>query len=98
MGSHYEGVPRRGPVARCEVPAAAVGPLGPVVTSSAEEPAVLVQTPRDLHDARRNSARVLGAPQAGRGAVSQASSAADWLTRRWGAGLGAVIPDGTLKL
>lgn len=49
--------------ARCEVRAppsppgaAEVGPLGLVVTSSAEELAVLVQTPRDLHDARRNSA------------------------------------------
>lgn len=45
-----------------------------------------------------SSARVLGTLRADHGAVSQASSVADWLTRRLGAEPGAGIPDRTLKL
>lgn len=114
VGSHYEGVRPavrpsvRPPVsgdrgtgggARCEAP----GPpspalLGPVVPASAEDLAVLVQAPRDLHDARLAPALVLGTRQAGPGAVSQASGVADWLRRRRGAGLALASLRGTLTL
>lgn len=47
---------------------------------------VLGQAPRDLLDARLTSARVLGTPRAGRGAVSHGGGAADWLRRRPGGG------------
>lgn len=48
---------------------------------------------------RFTSARVLGTPRAGRGAVNHDGGAADWLRRRRGVGQGAGIsPDGTLKI
>lgn len=63
------------------------------MTSSAEGLAVLGRAPRDLHDARLTSARVLGTRRAGRGAVSHVGGAADWLRPRRGVGQGAGISD-----
>lgn len=58
---------------------------------------MLGQAPPDLHDARLTSARVLGTPRAGRGAVNHGGGGADWLRRRRGVGQGAGIPDGDLE-
>lgn len=68
------------------------------MTSSAQGLAVLGQAPRDLHDARLTSTRVLGTPGAGRGAVSHVGGTADWMRRGRGVGQGTGIPDGTLKI
>lgn len=99
MSSHYTGMRRRGRAARYEAPEPPSQALsGRSVTSSAQGLAVLGPAPRDLQDARLTSARVLGTPRAGRGAVSHVGGTADWLRRRLGEGQGSGIPDGTLKI